>query len=110
MISYEEMNDIKKIIKHLEESDFWVKTINNEANEQKGGYLGMLLVNLGASLLGNLLTSKGRIRGGKSIIRELEVPLHPFTNTEIPNYYQDEPKFNGVYYRNNLPKIMDRHM
>ena len=110
MISYEEMNDIKKIIKHFEESDFWVKTINNEANEQKGGYLGMLLVNLGASLLGNLLTSKGRIRGGKSIIRELEVPLHPFTNTEIPNYYQDEPKFNGVYYRNNLPKIMDRHM
>ena len=29
----------------------------------------MLLVNLGSSFLGNLLTSKGRIRGGKSIIR-----------------------------------------
>ena len=69
IISYEEMNDIKKIIKHLEESDFWIKTINNEANEQKRGYWRMLLVNLGASLLGNLLTSKGRIRGGKSIIR-----------------------------------------
>ena len=69
IISYEEMNDIKKIIKHLEESDFWIKKINNEANEQKGGYLRMLLDNLGSSFLGNLLTSKGRIRGGKSIIR-----------------------------------------
>ena len=31
--------------------------------------------------------------------------LPPFTNFEIENYYQKEPKFNGVYSRNNLPKI-----
>ena len=29
------------------------------------------------------------------------------TNFEIQNYYQNEPKFNGVYSRNNLPKIKD---
>ena len=32
---------------------------------------------------------------------------HPLTNFEIPKYYQNEPKFNGVYSRNNLPKIKD---
>ena len=32
---------------------------------------------------------------------------HPLTNFEIQKYYQDEPKFNGVYSRNNLSKIKD---
>ena len=32
---------------------------------------------------------------------------HSFTNFEIPKYNQNEPKFNGVYSRNNLPKIKD---
>ena len=32
---------------------------------------------------------------------------HPLTNFEIKKYYQNEPKFNGVYSRNNLPKIKD---
>ena len=29
--------------------------------------------------------------------------LHPLTNFEIQKYYRDEPKFNGVYSRDNLP-------
>ena len=29
---------------------------------------------------------------------------HPLTNLEIQWYYEKEPKFNGVYSRNNLPK------
>ena len=32
---------------------------------------------------------------------------HSLTNFEIQKYYQQEPKFNGVYSRNNLPKIKD---
>ena len=32
---------------------------------------------------------------------------HPLTNFEIQKYYQNESKFNGVYSRNNLPKIKD---
>ena len=32
---------------------------------------------------------------------------HPLTNFEIRRYYQNEPKFNSVYSRNNLPKIKD---
>ena len=32
---------------------------------------------------------------------------HPLINFEIQKYYQNEPKFNGVYSRNNLSKIKD---
>ena len=32
---------------------------------------------------------------------------HPLTNFEMQKYYQKEPKFKGVYSRNNLPKTKD---
>ena len=33
---------------------------------------------------------------------------HPLNNFEIQKYYQNEPRFNGVYSRDNLPdKIKD---
>ena len=32
------------------------------------------------------------------------MPPHPLTNFEIQKYYEDEPRFNGIYSRNNLPK------
>ena len=51
--SNEKMNEIIKITRSLEESRF-----KNEAKGQRGGFLGMVLVTLGASLLGNLLTGK----------------------------------------------------
>ena len=63
IISNEEINDIMTIVNS---TDLVIKgvseTIENEAKEQKGGSLGMLLGILGASLLGNLLTGKGVIR------------------------------------------------
>ena len=63
------MNDTMKIVKSLEESGLSMKdvskTIENEAKEQKGGFLGMLLGTLGASLLGNLLTGTGINRSGQ---------------------------------------------
>ena len=40
------------------------ETIRNETKEQKGGFLGMLLGSLGASLLGNLLVEKVIVRAG----------------------------------------------
>ena len=63
MISNEKVNDIMKIVKSLKESGLLIKGISegirNGAKEQKGGFLGMLLGTLGASLLGTLLTGKG---------------------------------------------------
>ena len=57
----------------LEESALLIKsvkeTVKNETKEQKGGFLGMLLVTLGASLLGSLLTVKSTIRRSEGIVR-----------------------------------------
>ena len=38
----------------------------------------------------------------------LLLPFHPLTNIEINEYYKNEPRFNGVYSRNNLPKIIKK--
>ena len=118
IIEQEDMNDIMKIIKALENSGILLKgvskAIKNETKEQKGGFLSMLLGTLGASLLGNLLTGgKGIMRAGDGIIRAGSgskkkklnslLPFHPLTNIEINEYYANEPRFNGVYSRNNLP-------
>ena len=35
------------------------------------------------------------------------MPPHPLTNFEIQKYYQNEPRFNGFYSRDNLPEIKD---
>ena len=35
------------------------------------------------------------------------MPPHSLTNFEIQKYYQNEPKFNGVYSRDNLTEIKD---
>ena len=36
------------------------------------------------------------------------MPAHPLTNFEIQKYYENEPKFNGVFSRDNMPrKIKD---
>ena len=54
------MDHILKIVKSLEDSGVLLKgvteAIQNEAKEQRGGFLSMLLGTLGASLLGDLLT------------------------------------------------------
>ena len=64
----------------------------------------MLLGILGASLLGNLLTGKRIMRAGDGIVRAREGSKKKL-NIEISEYYSNEPKFNGVYSRDNLPKI-----
>ena len=66
------MEIIFEIVKSLEDSGLLLKEVSeivqNEAREQKGGFLlkrSMLLGTLGASLLGNILAGKGINRAGK---------------------------------------------
>ena len=70
IISNDEMDDILKIVKSLEDSGLLLKgvseTIQHEAKEQRGGFFSMLLGTVGASLLGDIL-SKGL--SGKGVIR-----------------------------------------
>ena len=77
MDEMDEMDGILEIVKSLEDSGVLLKgvseTIQNEAKEQRGGFLSMLLGTLGASLLTDLLTKKlsgkGVIRAGEGVIR-----------------------------------------
>ena len=67
------MKGILKDVKPHEDSGMLLKgvskTIKDEAKEQKGGFLSMLLGAHGASLLGNMLASIGVIRAGEGAIR-----------------------------------------
>ena len=62
------MNDIMKIVQALEDSNILLKgvinTIRNGTEEQKGEFLSMLLGNLGAILLENMLAGKGIVTAG----------------------------------------------
>ena len=73
IISNNEMEDLIKIVKSLEDSGLLLKgvteTVQNEIKEQRGGFLSMLLGTLGASLLRNLLTGKGVNKKGKGTNR-----------------------------------------
>ena len=68
IISNEEIEDIMKILKSLEDSDILIKgvtkTIENETKEQRGRFLGLCLGALVTSLLENMLTGKGFIWAG----------------------------------------------
>ena len=65
IISNDEIKDIIEIVKSLKDSVLLLKrvseTIQNEAKEQKGRFLSMLLDTLDASLFGNNLAGKGAI-------------------------------------------------
>ena len=67
------MKGIIEIVESLEDSGLLLKgiskTIQNEAKEQKGGFLSVLLGTLGANLLGNILAEKGINRAGEGIVR-----------------------------------------
>ena len=83
------------------------ETNKNEAKEQKGGFLSMLLGRLGASLIANLIIGKVVIRAEEDTIRNIpnfSCWLIFLTNFEIQKYYQNEPKFDVVYSVNNLAK------
>ena len=109
MISNEEMNDMVRIVKSLGESGLLIKgvseVIKNETKEQNGGFLGMFLSTLSASLLGDLLEGRGITRGSERVneaVKDYCVAVKQYnfillTNFEIQKHYQNKPRFNGAY-------------
>ena len=93
IISNDEMDDILKIVKSLEDSGLFIKgvseTIQHEAKEQRGGFLSMLLGTLGASFLGDLLSKglsgKGVIRAGEGTIRASEGTIRAGYGSKKPS-------------------------
>ena len=80
------MGGIIKIVKSLEDSGLLLKgvskTIQNEAKEQKGGFLSMLLGTPGSSLLGDILTRQGINRAREKVIRAAYGNKRQITNKQ----------------------------
>ena len=73
IISNEDMEDLIKIVKSLEDSGLLLEGVTewvqNQVKEQKGRFLSMLLGALSASLLGNLLAGKEIHRADEGVVR-----------------------------------------
>ena len=113
------MNKFIKTIKSLEKSgvliDGVTEKVKHEIKKQEGGFLGALLAPLAASIKQSVISSiikgvsgRGVRRAGRGYMKEIFlIPHHPLNNIEITNYFNCEPRFNGVFSRNNLPRIKD---
>ena len=90
IVSNDEMEDILKIAKSLEDSGILLKgvseTIKDEAREQRGGVLSMLLGTLGASLLGSMLAGKGVTRAGEGTAK----------TSLLKNFFYSTPSINRL--------------
>ena len=104
IISNDEINDILKIVKSLEDSGLLLKgvseAIQHEAKEQRGGFRGMLLGTLGASLLGGILSKdlsgKGVIRAGEGTIRPGKSVIRAGEGTIRAGYGSKRPSLKNV--------------
>ena len=79
IISIEEINDIMKMVKSLDQSGLLIT--------------GKCTIRAG----------EGTIRAGQDFL----MPPDPLTNFEIQKYNQNKLKFDGIYSRSNLPKTKD---
>lgn len=53
-----------------------------------------------------MLAGKSAVRAGNAVVQERHdflIMPNPLTNLKIQRYYQNEPKFQDIYSRNNLP-------
>ena len=66
----------------------------------------MFMGTLGATLLRNLLAGKVIVRAPYGKRTWNLMSSHSLTNFEIHKSYQNEPRFNSNYSRNNLPKTV----
>ena len=71
------MNDIMKIVMSLKDAGLLLKgvtkTVENEAEEKMGEFLGMLAVTLSAALLGNILQVKGLYKQVKEQAEQVRI-------------------------------------
>ena len=107
-----------KILKSLVDLDVLTdgvtNTVKHEIRQPEVGFFGALLPPLAASLAEPVISSvvKGiSERVVRKVGREYWIktvsPFHPLNKVEITNYFDYEPRFNGLFSRNNLPRIKD---
>ena len=83
------------------------KGVMRAEKEQEGGLLWLLALSLMMKVLGKEVTRSGkRYNNMKQWIKNF-FPLHHLSNIEITKYFNYEPKFDGVFSRDSLPRIKD---
>ena len=94
-ISNEDMNDIVKITKSLEDLgvliDGVTETVKHEIKKRKGGFLGTLLTPLATSLVQSVTYSVLKGISGRGVRRAGRGYMDK--NSEITNYFNYEPRF-----------------
>ena len=101
------------ILENLENSGIFIdgvrKTVKHEIEKQNGVFLCMLLPTSGGPMLENVFNGKGVMRAGKRYndIDHMDKGLYPLSNIKITKYFNYEPRFNGVFSRDNLFRRKD---
>ena len=102
------MNDIMKIVQALEDSTILLKgvtkTIKNETKEKKRRILEHVIRYSRSKFVSKFIIKKRNCKNWLWKWNRFLIKLHPLTNFEIQECYQNEARFNGVYSRNNLPE------
>ena len=111
---------LTKSQKSLEDSvvliDGVTGTVKHEIKKQEDRFLGALLAPLAASLVQPVVSSVVKTISGRAVTiarrryrdKNFLVLLHPFSEIETTNCFNNKPRFNGVFSRNNLPRIKNR--
>ena len=112
------MKELLKYDKSLEVSSLLPEgvseTIQNEPKEQRGGFSLYVIRYTRCKFTRKYFSQKRINRAGEVHSQGIvcagygfnpRLKSHPLTNIEIQKYYQNEPRFNRVYSRDNLPKI-----
>ena len=89
------------------------ETVKHETKKTEGGFLEALLAPLAASLVQPVISSVVKSISGRGVKRaergymdkRFLVPLYHLNNIEITNYFNYEPRFNGIFSKTNLPRI-----
>ena len=99
-----------KIVQALEYSNILLervtKTIKNEKKEQKGEFLSMLLGTLELACQEFFIIRERNCKSWLWNRMGFFMPVHPLANFEIQKYYQNEPRFNGFFSRDNMTKTI----
>ena len=110
------MKELLKYDKSLEVSSLLPEgvseTIQNEPKEQRGGFSLYVIRYTRCKFTRKYFSQKRINRTGEGHSQGIacagygfnpRLKSHPLTNIEIQKYYQNEPRFNRVYSRDNLP-------
>ena len=107
IISDKQMNDIMEIVQALQDSNILLKGVTEASKNKKRtkrwlpkNTAGHFRINLAKKFIIRKSNCKSWLWKRMGF---LMLP-HSLTNFETQKYYQNEPRFNGVYSRDNLPK------